>query len=81
MVNNVTSPSFWAAAGIRALRTFVQALIALAGLNLADLFSARWQAIVLSALVTTVLSILTSIGVGIPEAPNDTPNGPVNIRS
>lgn len=73
--DQLTTRSFWMAATMRAVRSAAQAILVLAGANAADLFSTGWLDILLAALGMAVVSILTSVTVGIPEVPN-TPVSP-----
>lgn len=59
---------WWKAAGIRALKTFCQALVALIGTDAVSVVSLDWPAMVGIALTSAVLSMLTSIA-GLPEVP------------
>lgn len=59
---------WWKAAGIRALKTFCQALVALIGTDAVSIVSLDWPAMVGIALTSAVLSMLTSIA-GLPEVP------------
>ena len=63
---------FWKAAGIRALRTFIQVILAVwtAGQLITEV---DWKFVLLSAFSSAVYSMLTSILAGLPEvALNDT---------
>lgn len=57
---------FWKAAGIRALRTFIQVILAVwtAGQLITDV---EWKFVLLSAFSSAVYSLLTSILAGLPE--------------
>ena len=57
---------FWEAAGIRALRTFIQVILAVwtAGQLITDV---DWKFVLLSAFSSAVYSLLTSILAGLPE--------------
>lgn len=57
---------FWEAAGIRALRTFIQVILAVwtAGQLITDV---DWKFVLLSAASSAVYSLLTSILAGLPE--------------
>lgn len=57
---------FWKAAGIRALRTFIQVILAVwtAGQLITEV---DWRFLLLSAFSSAVYSILTSILSGLPE--------------
>lgn len=57
---------FWRATGIRALRTFLQVVLAVwtAGTLITDV---DWKMLLLSALSASVYSVLTSLLTGLPE--------------
>lgn len=57
---------FWKAAGVRALRTFIQVILAVwtAGQLITDV---DWKFVLLSAFSSAVYSLLTSILAGLPE--------------
>ncbi len=57
---------FWKAAGIRALRTFIQVILAVwtAGQLITEV---DWKFLLLSAFSSAVYSVLTSILAGLPE--------------
>ena len=57
---------FWKAAGIRALRTFIQVILAVwtAGQLITEV---EWKFLLLSAFSSAVYSLLTSILAGLPE--------------
>ena len=59
---------FWVAAGIRALRTICQTAVATIGTT-AVIQDVNWVVVGSSALLSGILSILTSIATGLPEAP------------
>ena len=61
---------FWKAAGIRALRTVCQTAIATIGTT-AVIQEVNWVMVGSSSLLAGILSILTSISTGLPEAPID----------
>jgi len=65
--------SFWIAAGLRAVRSFAQALLTLGGGDAAGLFTLGWERVLLAAVGYAITSLLTSIIVGIPEAPSPPP--------
>lgn len=58
---------FWKAAGIRALRTFCQAAVAMIG-SAAILSEVNWLQVVSGSALAAVLSLLTSVATGLPEA-------------
>ena len=57
---------FWKAAGVRALRTFIQVILAVwtAGQLITEV---DWKMVLLSAFSASVYSLLTSILAGLPE--------------
>ena len=59
--------TFWKAALIRALRTFCQAAVAVIG-SAALLSEVNWLQCLSASALAAVLSILTSIATGLPEA-------------
>ena len=62
----MNSIEFWKAAGVRALRTFIQVILAVwtAGQLITEV---DWKFVLLSAFSTAVYSLLTSILAGLPE--------------
>ena len=65
--------NFWKAALIRALRTIAQTAIATIGTT-ADIEEVRWLTVLSASALAGLLSLLTSIATGLPEA-KDTDNG------
>ena len=63
------SKNWWKAAGIRALKTFAQALIAGIGTG-AALLEVNWSYALSVAVVAAILSFLTSL-TGLPEVEDD----------
>lgn len=61
---------FLKAAGIRAIRTFAQTAVATIGTS-ALLSEVNWVAVISASVLASVLSILTSVATGLPEAPKD----------
>jgi hypothetical protein len=59
--------NFWKAAGIRALRTVAQTAIATIGTT-ALLEDVRWLTVLSASALAGILSLLTSIATGLPEA-------------
>lgn len=57
--------TFWKAAGIRALKTFCQAMVATIGTS-AVMSAVDWKMAFSASTLAAVLSILTSLG-GLPE--------------
>jgi hypothetical protein len=64
--NEITSPEFWKAAGIRALKTFCQTAIAAIGTT-ALIEEVNWLVVGSASLLAAILSLLTSIATGLPE--------------
>ena len=62
----MNSIEFWKAAGVRALRTFIQVMLAVwtAGQLITEV---DWKMVLLSAFSASVYSLLTSILAGLPE--------------
>ena len=63
---------FWKAAGIRALRTVAQTAIATIGTT-AMIQDVNWMMVGSASLLSGILSVLTSIVTGLPEAPEKEP--------
>lgn len=61
---------FLKAAGIRALRTVAQTAVATIG-TAAVLSAVDWRMVVSASLLAGVLSILTSVATGLPEADHE----------
>lgn len=61
---------FWKAAAIRAVRTICQTAIAMIGTSVM-LTDVNWIAVASASALAGVLSILTSIATGLPEAPKE----------
>ena len=68
-MSNLTKPKWWAAAGVRALKTFAQAAIATIGSS-AVLSSVDWKMVVSASVLAAILSLLTSLA-GLPEVPDE----------
>ena len=62
---------FWIAAGIRAIKTMAQTAVALIGTNTVGVTEVDWIGVASGAALSGVLSILTSIATGLPEAPKE----------
>ena len=60
------SINWWKAAGVRAIKTFAQALAAEIGGNAVSITSLNWMQMLSVAATAAVLSLLTSIA-GLPE--------------
>ena len=61
---------FLRAAGIRALRTFAQAAIAMIGTT-ALISEVNWLQVLSASLLAAILSLLTSLATGLPEVSDD----------
>ena len=59
--------SFWKAAAIRAIRTVAQTAVATIGTS-AVIEQVNWMAVLSASALAGILSILTSIATGLPEA-------------
>lgn len=59
--------NFFKAAGYRALRTFAQVLISCIGIS-STMSEVNWGVAFSTAILATIISLLTSIVLGIPEA-------------
>ena len=66
----MTTWKWWKAALIRALRTFAQAALATIG-TAAVMSQVNWLMALSASALAAVMSILTSIALGIPEAPTE----------
>ena len=62
---------WFAAAGIRAVKTMAQTAVALIGTNAVGVTEVDWIGVASGAALSGVLSILTSIATGLPEAPKE----------
>lgn len=69
MRKNILSAKWWAAAGIRAIRTVAQTALATIGCS-AVLETVNWPVVISAAVLAGILSILTSLA-GLPEVSND----------
>ena len=58
---------FWKAAGIRALRTMAQTAVALIGTNAVGVTTVDWIGVASGAVLSGIVSMLTSIATGLPE--------------
>lgn len=64
-MSNLTNPKWWAAAGVRALKTFAQAAIATIGSS-AAISQVDWKLVASASVLAAILSMLTSLA-GLPE--------------
>lgn len=62
--------AFWKAAAIRAIRTVAQAAVAAIG-SAVMVTDVDWRGVAATAALAGILSILTSIATGLPEAGSD----------
>jgi O-antigen/teichoic acid export membrane protein len=65
---------FLKAAAIRAVRTIAQTAIAVIGTS-AVLSEVNWAAVASASVLAGILSILTSVATGLPEAPKEGSDG------
>lgn len=65
-MGQITSGAWWAAAGVRALRTGAQALASLIGTGAVGILALDWPQMLGVAATMMVLSLLTSLA-GLPE--------------
>ena len=63
------SKKWWKAAGIRAIKTFAQAAVAMIGTSVV-ISDVNWQVAIGAAALAAVLSLLTSLA-GLPEVDDD----------
>ena len=66
MKNNLTNSDFWKATAIRAIKTVCQTAIATIG-TASLLSEINWVVVASTSAVAGILSVLTSIVVGLPE--------------
>ena len=64
-MNTITNPKWWAAAGVRALKTIAQTAVATIG-TAAIMSQVDWKIVVSASILAGVLSMLTSLA-GLPE--------------
>lgn len=64
---------FAVAAGVRALRTVCQTAVTLIGTNTMGITEVDWPHVISVALLTGVVSILTSVATGLPEVEGSEP--------
>ncbi len=63
------SKKWWKAAGVRAIKTFAQAAVAMIGASVV-ISDVNWQVTISAAALAAVLSLLTSLA-GLPEVDGD----------
>ena len=68
-MSNLTNPKWWAAAGIRALKTVCQTAIATIGTS-AVISEVNWLSVASASALAGILSLLTSLA-GLPEVDNE----------
>lgn len=66
MLNDLKNGTFWKATAIRAIKTICQTAIATIG-TASLLSDVNWIAVASASLLAGILSVLTSIVVGLPE--------------
>lgn len=69
MRKNILSAKWWAAAGIRAIKTIAQTAIATIGCS-AVIETVNWSVVASAAALAGILSLLTSLA-GLPEVSDD----------
>lgn len=62
------SREFWKAVVIRAIRTVCQTAVALIGTNAVGVTEVEWMGVLSGAVLAGIVSVLTSIATGLPEA-------------
>ena len=68
-MTNLTNPEWWAAAGVRALKTLCQTAIATIGTS-AVISAVDWKMVASASVLSAILSLLTSLA-GLPEVDNE----------
>ena len=74
--DQLQTKNFWVAAGWRALRTFAQSLLTVLAVDATDILTADAGAVLITGLAAGLVSLLTSVVFGIPEAPKSDLTGP-----
>ena len=69
-MSNLTNPEWWAAAGVRALKTFCQTAIATIGTTTVMISQVDWKMVASASVLAAILSLLTSLA-GLPEVDNN----------
>ena len=75
----ITSKKWWAAAGVRALKTVAQTAVASIG-SAAVLESVNWKIVVSASILAGLLSLLTSLG-GLPEVGDPDEKKPEEVEA
>ena len=70
-MSNLTSKTWWAAAGTRAIKTAAQAAIGAIGASAAVIGQVNWEVVAGAAALAAVVSLLTSLE-GLPEVDSGT---------
>ena len=68
-MKNLSNPEWWAAAGVRALKTLCQTAIATIGTS-AVISAVDWKMVVSASALSAILSLLTSLA-GLPEVDDE----------
>ena len=66
LLDNLKNSAWWRAAGIRAVKTVAETMIASIGTTAAVLSDVNWKVVISAAILAGILSILVSIK-GLPE--------------
>ena len=69
-MSNLTNPEWWAAAGVRALKTLCQTAIATIGTTTMMISQVDWKMVASASVLAAILSLLTSLA-GLPEVDNE----------
>ena len=68
-MDNLKNPKWWAAAGVRALKTLCQCAIATIGSS-TMISAVDWKMVASASILSAMLSLLTSLA-GLPEVPDE----------
>ena len=68
----LVTATWWAAAGIRSVRTAAQAAVALIGTNVVGITDVEWLGVASASALAAVLSLLTGLA-GLPELETSEP--------
>jgi len=63
----ITDKEWWKKAGARAIRTVAQSMLAVIGTSATFLNDVNWLMVISAGVLGGIVSILTSIAVGVPE--------------